>query len=184
VNPHAEATRGGHNHPMPSDAPVHRYRTQVTWQGSTGVGYDHYDRTHRAATIPATVDLELASDPTFRGDPTKLNPEELLVLAATSCQLLSFLAIAARARVDVVAYRDDAEAEMPEGEKPVRITRITLRPQITVRVARDRSEEQERARIERLVALGHQECYVANSLRTDVIVEPTVTFIDASAALP
>jgi len=173
---------------MPSDTPVHRYRTQVTWEGSTGAGYDHYDRTHHGTTEPPTVDVELASDPAFRGDPTKLNPEELLVLAATSCQLLSFLAIAARARVDVVAYRDDAEAEMPEGEKPVRITRLTLRPHITVRVAADRDadrdEANDRRRIERLVALGHQECYVANSLRTDIVVEPTITFITASAPLP
>jgi organic hydroperoxide reductase OsmC/OhrA len=178
------AWRARQNLGMPSDAPVHRYRTQVTWQGSTGAGYDRYERTHHATTVPSTVDLELASDPAFKGDATKLNPEELLVLAATSCQLLSFLAIAARARVDVVAYRDDGEGEMPEDEKPVRITRITLRPHITVRLATDRRDVQERSRIERLVSLGHQECYIANSLRAEVVVVPTIVFIDASAPLP
>jgi len=50
----------------------------------------------------------------------------LVVLAASSCQLLSFLAVAARARIDVVDYQDDAEGEMPEAVTPMRITRIVL----------------------------------------------------------
>ena len=77
--------------------------------------------------------LDVSADPAFLGDPTLLNPEQLLLLAAVSCQLLSFLAVAARARLDVVEYRDDADAEMPEDDLPVRITRINLRPRITVR---------------------------------------------------
>jgi organic hydroperoxide reductase OsmC/OhrA len=174
---------------MTSSGHVHRYRTELTWEGSTAEGYDHYERTHRVATVPATVDLELASDPAFRGDPTKLNPEELLVLAASSCQLLSFLAIAARARLDVVSYRDEAVAEMPEDEKPVRITHITLQPQVVVSLDQpanavreiDRREKTER--VERLLHLAHKECYIANSLRTDITIEPTITFITASDAL-
>jgi len=57
---------------------------------------------------------------------------QLEVLAAASCQLLSFLAVAARARLDVVAYEDDAEGVMPEGDHPVRLTRIVLRPRIVL----------------------------------------------------
>ena len=75
-----------------------------------------------------------------KGDPAMLNPEQLLLMAASSCQMLWFLHLAAKARVDVVAYEDDAEALMPEDEEPVRITEITLRPRITVdRRARARS---------------------------------------------
>ena len=103
----------------------------------------------------------------------QLNPEQLVVLAASSCQLLSFLALAARARIDVVAYEDDAEAEMPEDDPPVRLTRIVLRPRITV------VDGPSEARVLRLVRLGHQGCYVASSLRTDVEVEPTITFVPA-----
>jgi organic hydroperoxide reductase OsmC/OhrA len=94
-------------------------------------------------------------------------------LAASSCQLLSFLAVAARARVDVVDYRDDAEGEMPEADQPMRITRITLRPRITVRG--DVSEE----RIRHLVDVGHRECFIANSLNTEVLVEPEVVRVRA-----
>ena len=150
---------------------THRYSTTVSWQGSTGLGYDGYDRTHTASAPPAAVSLTLASDPAFRGDPRLLNPEQLLVLAASSCQLLSFLTVAARARVDVVACDDDAEALMPEDDQPVRITRIVLRPRITVR------GEHPIEKLERLVRIAHDECYIANSLRTEITVEPTFTFV-------
>jgi organic hydroperoxide reductase OsmC/OhrA len=136
------------------------------WQGSTGVGYDAYERSHEANAPPARATLRLSGDPAFRGDPERLNPEQLLVMAAASCQLLSFLAVAARARIDVVDYRDDAEGEMPEGEQPMRITRITLRPRITVRG--DATED----RIRHLVDVAHRECYIANSLTTELVVEP------------
>jgi organic hydroperoxide reductase OsmC/OhrA len=138
------------------------------WRGSTGAGYEAYDRSHQATAPPVRASLQLSSDPAFRGDPALLNPEQLLVMAAASCQLLSFLAVAARARVDVIDYRDDAEGEMPEDERPMRITRITLRPRITVRGDVDED------RVRHLVDVGHRECFIANSLKTEVIVEPTV----------
>jgi organic hydroperoxide reductase OsmC/OhrA len=139
---------------------THAYRARAGWSGSTGVGYDAYDRNH-------VVDgLELSADPAFRGDPERLNPEQLLVMAAVSCQLLSFLAVAARARIDVVAYEDDAEAVMPGDDRPVRITRIVLRPRIGV------AGEIDEARLHKLVQLAHRECYIANSLTTDVVIEP------------
>lgn len=153
-----------------ADGATHRYTTRCSWSGSTGAGYDEYDRTHRAHAPPAAVDLTLASDPAFRGDPALLNPEQLVVLAASSCQLLSFLAVAARARIDVVAYEDDAVGVMPEDDKPVRITSITLRPRVTVRgaVAEDR--------LRHLCEVAHRECFIANSLRTDIAVEPSFAF--------
>lgn len=149
---------------------VHTYRTVLAWAGSTGVGYEDYDRTHTASSPPAGQGLTLSSDPAFRGNPGLLNPEQLLLQAAASCQLLSFLAVAARARIDVTAYEDDAEAVMPEDDRPTRITRIVLRPRITL--AAGPSE----ARVRKLCATAHDECFIANSLRTEVTVEPTVVF--------
>jgi organic hydroperoxide reductase OsmC/OhrA len=150
---------------------VHRYEAECRWEGSTGVGYEAYDRSHTARAAPAPAALELSSDPAFRGRPELLNPEQLVVLAASSCQLLSFLAIAARARLDVRRYEDHAEALMPEDDTPVRLTTIVLRPRI--HLARGPSEE----RVRHLVEQAHHECYVANSLRTEVRVEPEIHFI-------
>lgn len=152
-------------------APVHRYRSTLTWAGSTGAGYEAYDRSHSATTPPADGAVRLSADPAFRGDPTLANPEQLVLLAASSCQLLSFLAVAARARLDVVGYEDDAEAEMDEAQPPTRITAIRLRPRITL--ATGPTED----RVRRLVAVAHRECFVARSLETPIVVDPAIAFV-------
>jgi organic hydroperoxide reductase OsmC/OhrA len=148
-------------------ASVHRYPVQCSWRGSTGAGYDGYDRAHEATVPGVDVPVALSSDAAFRGDATRLNPEALLVLAASSCQLLSFLAVAARARVDVVSYRDDAEGCMPEDDPPMRVTRIVLRPQIAVR------GDVTPGRLAHLVEVAHRGCYIAHALRTELVIEPT-----------
>jgi organic hydroperoxide reductase OsmC/OhrA len=146
----------------------HTYLARVEWTGSTGAGHRAYPRAHTAWTPPATEGFDLSADPHFRGDGDLPNPEQLLVLAASSCQLLSFLAVAARAGLDVVGYEDDAVGEMPGDVTPQRITRITLRPVVTV------AGTVESGLVERLLHEGHEECYVANSLTTEVVLEPTI----------
>ena len=103
-----------------------------------------------------------------KGDPAILNPEQLLLMAASSCQMLWFLHLAAKARIDVVAYDDDASALMPEDEEPVRISDITLRPRITV--DGDASEE----RVRKLMDTAHEHCFIANTLNCSMTVEPSV----------
>ena len=152
---------------------VHRYGAWTAWTGSTAGGYGAYDRAHTARAEPAEVELTLSSDPAFHGKPSQLNPEQLVVLAASSCQLLSFLAVAARARVDVRSYEDHATAEMPEISRQIRISTIVLRPKVTI-VAGPTED-----RIRRLMEVAHRECYVSNSLRTTVTVEPEVSFVEA-----
>ncbi len=152
---------------------VHQYRCRLDWNGSTADGYDAYDRTHRLSCPPAGTELRLSSDPAFGGDPDLLNPEQLLVAAASSCQMLSFLAYAGRTRIDVVSYVDEAEAIMPEDDKPVRITEIVLRPRIVI--AGDADE----AIVQRFVERAHQVCFIANSLRTNITIEPKIEFASA-----
>lgn len=155
---------------------AHRYRTELTWAGSTGLGYDAYERSHRLSAPPAVTVLDLASDPAFLGDPSRLNPEQLLLAAASSCQLLSFLAVAARARLNVVTYTDRAEAQMPEPETgPTWIARIDLHPGVTL-ADTDRTRPTNE-RLVHLAGVAHRECFVANSLRTDVMVHPTFTWL-------
>ena len=145
---------------------VHRYQALCTWQGSTGKGYEVYDRSHETQSPPAALRLPMSSDTAFHGKPERLNPEQLLVMAAASCQMLSFLAIAARARLDVVAYEDQAEAFMPEDDQPMRITRIVLRPKITLR------GEASSERLQQMVHSAHEHCFIANSLKTLIEVSP------------
>jgi organic hydroperoxide reductase OsmC/OhrA len=155
---------------MSDTGDIHRYAARLSWSGSTADGYGRYTRAHEASCPPATdaQPLALSADPAFGGDPARLNPEQLLVLAASSCQMLSFLAVAARARIDVVRYEDDAEGEMPDRERPMRITRITLRPTITIG-----GEAPDDERLRQLAETAHRHCFVANSLSSEIRVEPT-----------
>lgn len=147
---------------------THVYRSRLDWSGSTGAGYEAYARTHRVVVPPAGGEIVLSSDAAFRGDARLPNPEQLLLAAASSCQLLSFLALAARARVDVLAYEDEGEALMPESEQPMRITRIALRPRILVAAGADLD------RVRRLVERAHEECFIANTLNAHISVVPAI----------
>lgn len=80
---------------------THSYVSRLAWRGSTGDGVGSYTRDHLAVAPPARGQFALSADPAFRGDRERPNPEQLLVMAASSCQLLSFLALAARGGIDV-----------------------------------------------------------------------------------
>jgi organic hydroperoxide reductase OsmC/OhrA len=146
---------------------ANRYETRVHWTGSTGLGWENYDRAHVASAPGAAQEVGLTTGES-KGDPSILNPEQLLLMAASSCQMLWFLHLAAKARVDVVEYDDPATALMPTDQKPVRITEITLRPRIVV--AGEASEE----RVRKLAGTAHEHCFVANSLNAEMTLQPTV----------
>ena len=145
----------------------HRYETQLRWSGSTGLGWENYDREHTITAPPAEPELRLTTGES-QGDPAVLNPEQLLVMAASSCQMLWFLHAAAKARIDVVEYEDEASGLMPLDEQPAWITEITLRPRIVI--AGEASEE----RVRKLVQTAHEYCYIANSLKSEVAIEPRI----------
>ena len=147
---------------------THTYRSRLSWQGSTAAGYEAYDRTHRVVVPPVEGEFVLSSDGAFNGDAQLPNPEQLLLAAASSCQLLSFLAIAARSRVDVLAYEDEADAVMPDDQKPMRITRITLRPRIAVAAGSDLDL------VRRIADRAHEGCFIANTLNAEMVVEPVI----------
>jgi len=143
---------------------THSYATTLHWTGLT----DDYDSNGRQHDVTmATTTLAVSADSAFLGDGTLPNPEQLVVAAASSCQLLSFLAVAARSGVRVVEYEDHAEGVMPEDQSPMRLTRIVLRPRIIVEGATVE-------RVERLLHKAHQQCYIANSLTTEVVLEPAI----------
>ena len=152
---------------------AHRYETRLQWSGSTGLGWDHYDREHGAIAPPAEQEVRLTTGES-QGDPAVLNPEQLVVMAASSCQMLFFLHLASKARIDVVEYVDEASAVMPLDDEPVRLTEITLRPRIVI--AGDASEE----RVQKLVHTAHEHCYVANSLKSEVTLEPQVDYAEVT----
>ncbi|HVA55273.1 MAG TPA: OsmC family protein [Gammaproteobacteria bacterium] len=151
-----------------SEHAVHNYSTTCQWRGSTANGYEDYDRSHQITAPPAKQSLAMSSDPAFYGKPELLNPEQLLLMAAASCQMLSFLAIAARTRLDVVEYQDQAEAFMPMDDRPVRITRIILRPRVVIVGKADE------AQVRQCLQKAHEHCFIANSLKTSMEIVPEI----------
>jgi organic hydroperoxide reductase OsmC/OhrA len=151
-------------------AKPHRYKARVVWTGNIGAGaktYEAYGRDHQIQAS-GKPDIPGSSDPSFRGDPGRWNPEELLVASLSTCHQLWYLHHCSVAGVVVTAYQDDAEGEMAEDEDGSgRFTAVTLRPRATLAPGSDP------LRAEALHHEAHRMCFIANSVNFPVRVEPT-----------
>ncbi len=151
---------------------MHRYTTTVTWTGNLGSGTSDYRAYSRASTMaaPGKSAIEGSSDPTFRGDRTRWNPEELLVASLSACHMLWYLHLAAVAGVVVTDYADDAEGTMEETSSGNggRFRRVVLRPRVTI------SSESDLGRAGELHGDAHAQCFIANSVNFPVDCEPTI----------
>jgi organic hydroperoxide reductase OsmC/OhrA len=148
----------------------HKYQITVEWTGNRGTGtssYRAYGREHEisAAGKPG---IPGSSDPAFMGDPTRWNPEDLLVASVSACHKLWYLHLCADAGIAVLAYVDHAEGTMSDRTEPGRFTQIVLRPQVTIRAGDDPSKA------EHLHHVAHEKCYVANSVNFPILCEPVV----------
>jgi organic hydroperoxide reductase OsmC/OhrA len=145
------------------------HRARVSWQRSTpGFGYDEYDRTH-AWEFGGGARLSASSAPEFLGRADLPNPEEALVAALSSCHMLTFLAIAARKRLVVDRYDDDAVGTMEKNsDGKLAVTRTVLRPRVVFGGARQPTPEE----LAKLHHQAHEACFIANSVKTEVVVEP------------
>jgi len=150
---------------------VHHYATSVVWTGNKGEGTAHYRAYDRDHTISVRDKPEIpgSSDPAFRGNPARYNPEEFLVAALSTCHMLSYRHLCAVNKVVVVEYRDKAEGTMEEtSDGGGHFTVVILRPVVTV------SEE---AMAEKARQLHHEAsrlCFIANSCNFPVQHEPEV----------
>ena len=144
------------------------HRAQVRWQRtSQDFTYDTYNRAHEVLFKSGTLSLPGSAAHEFRGDANRVDPEEQFVASLSACHMLSFLAIAARKRVVVDAYADDAVGYLEKGaDGKLRITRVTLRP--SVRLAPGSAD----AALGEIHRLAHETCFIANSVTTTVAVEP------------
>ncbi|HVX39431.1 MAG TPA: OsmC family protein [Gemmatimonadaceae bacterium] len=159
---------------MRAKAHLHRYAASVEWTGARQGGttsYQSYSREYEYWS-PNKLRVRASADPVFRGDGTLYNPEDMLVVALSTCHLLSYLAICARAGVNVVGYEDDAEGTMTMHDGKERFVEVVLRPRVIVAPGTDL------ARAQALHDGAHDECYIANSVNFPVRHEPTVRVAD------
>ena len=144
------------------------HRARLVWEkGETPFTYDLYTRNHRVALKDGAVSMMLSAAPAFLGDAAHADPEDLLVAALSSCHMLSFLAIAARKRLTVLSYEDDAVGHLEKQDGKFWLTRVELRPKARFET------EPDAALLAQIHHLAHEQCFIANSVKTDVSVKPT-----------
>lgn len=151
---------------------AHSFAVSVRWTGNTGDGtstYTSYQRSHEISG-EGKPGIPGSSDPAFRGDPSRYNPEELLVASLSACHMLWFLHLCADAGVVVTRYADNAEGTMRLREDGGgQFEQVILRPAVTIRKGCDADLAQS------LHARAHHLCFIANSVNFEVRAEPTVS---------
>jgi organic hydroperoxide reductase OsmC/OhrA len=145
------------------------HRAYISWQRTTSdFTYESFDRDH-AWSFPGGATVAASASPEYRGGHGRVDPEEALVAALSSCHMLSFLAIAARKRLVVESYCDDAVGHMEKNaEGRLAVTRVVLRPRVTWAPGATVTAEG----LEKLHHQSHAACFIANSVKTEVTVEP------------
>ena len=148
---------------------THHYTTILNWTGNRGEGtasYRAYDRDH-ILSVAGKPDLPGSSDPSFRGNPSRYNPEELLLASLSSCHMLWYLHLCSVNDIVVVDYQDNAEGTMMEKEDGSGYFKeVILHPVITITNS---------ARIGRAQELHHEAnklCFIASSVNFPVKHEP------------
>jgi organic hydroperoxide reductase OsmC/OhrA len=149
----------------------HTYQIRVEWTGNDGEGTKTYRGYRRDHTIAAEGKAPIpgSSDPAFRGDRARYNPEELLVAALSSCHMLAYLHLCAVNHVNVVEYRDAATGTMRENaDGSGEFVQVVLRPAVKVSAESDREKALE------LHHEAHKLCFIARSVNFPVEVDAEV----------
>jgi organic hydroperoxide reductase OsmC/OhrA len=151
---------------------THSYEVTVTWTGSRGTGtsgYRAYARDHDVAAEGRPV-IAASSDPLFRGDPARWNPELELTAALSQCHMLWYLHLCAESGVVVTSYTDEALGKMSEDDHGSgRFTEVVLRPLVAV------ASPGMVDAATRLHKEAHARCFIANSVNFPVLHEPVIT---------
>jgi organic hydroperoxide reductase OsmC/OhrA len=146
-------------------AMAHSYPFSIRWTGTTA---DPSYSTDATAVAAGKSTIPVSSAPEFRGNPARWNPEDLLGAALSTCHMLTFLALCAKARVEVKDYEDRAESVLDTVGKVTCVTEVQLRP--VIRVAPGTSM----AKVVELFEKAHKYCFVANSVKCRVVLAPRV----------
>jgi len=152
------------------------YRATVDWRLADGEDFaaGRYSRAHTIGfdggiSVPGSASPHVVKAPW--SVEAAVDPEEAFVASLSACHMLWFLHIARDAGFAVASYRDDAEGVMAKNaEGRWAMTKVTLRPYIVFNGNQPSPE-----RLDELHHRAHEECYIANSVKTDVVVEPQQT---------
>lgn len=149
----------------------HHYQLSLNWKDTNGCGttsYKSYSRDHQVSKSTLT-NIQLSSDPNFRGNPDKFNPEELLVSSLSSCHLLWYLHLCAENKIVVLKYNDSPEGWMEEeSDGGGQFKEVILRPEILI------EGKEVPALAYSLHAEAHKKCFIARSCNFPVKIEAII----------
>jgi organic hydroperoxide reductase OsmC/OhrA len=141
------------------------YHIKLNWEkGEAPFTYEAYTRNHTIAFKNGQETMIFSASPAYKGDASKADPEDLLVAALSSCHMLSFLAIAAKKKLTVKSYEDDAVGFLENEGGKLWMTRVILRPKVAI--------DTDAETLAQIHHLAHEACFIANSVKTDISVEP------------
>jgi len=156
---------------MAQDHKEHSYSVKVRWTGNLGRGtsdYRAYKRDHEISSLGKPPVLA-SSDPAFRGDASRYNPEDLLVASLSACHMLSYLHLCAVAGIVVTDYQDDAKGTMAETKDGGgHFTKVTLHPDVKVAAGADTDLAMQ------LHETAHHLCFIASSVNFPVLCEASI----------
>ncbi len=144
------------------------HHASLRWKRtSADFTYDTYNRAHEVTFKDGAIVLPSSSAPAFKGDADRVDPEEVFVSSLSSCHMLTFLAICARKRLTVESYDDNAVGFLEKGANgKLQMTRATLRPRV-----RFAAGSPDPATLADIHHQSHLECFIANSVTTEISVE-------------
>lgn len=145
------------------------HRAAIAWTRQTPeFTYDTYNRAHEWS-FDAGVTVPASAAPAYKGEADRVDPEEAFVASVASCHMLTFLAVAAKRRFVVDAYHDEAAGVLEkDADGRLAITRVTLRPRVAFGGERAPTADE----IRQLHDQAHHACFIANSVKSEVVVEP------------
>lgn len=140
---------------------------EIRWRRTTpGFAYEEYNRAH-TLTFDSGVVVPASSAPAYRGEPDRVDPEELFVAALSNCHMLTFLALCAKKRLTVDSYEDRAVGAMSKNEAGrLFVSRVDLHPKVVFAPG----VVVDAATMEALHHRAHEECFIANSVKTEIVV--------------
>jgi organic hydroperoxide reductase OsmC/OhrA len=140
------------------------HRIALNWsRGDSPFTYDAYPRNH-TVMFKNGPPVTFSAAPAYKGDTAWGDPEDMLVASLSSCHMLSFLAIAAKKKVTLDSYQDDAVGFLENEGGKFWMTRVILRPKVV--------SSADATTLAEIHHLAHQACFIANSVKTEVLVEP------------
>jgi organic hydroperoxide reductase OsmC/OhrA len=145
------------------------HHASVVWhRTSADFTYDTYNRAHEVRYKSGAIVVPSSSASAFKGDDDRVDPEEAFVASLSACHMLTFLAICARKRITVESYEDDAVGLLEKDGAKFWMTRVTLKPRVRFAGGTEMNE----AKLADIHHKSHEECFIANSVKTDVTVVP------------